>query len=1263
VPHQLTLLGPTRGAVLRRGAIKANLIHHLAHAGGEAVLRRLGRAYVPPRDWIPASGRPAAPSLARAFDAVLAVSTGKLRRDHPALRALDAAAARGEFWAHVGLALNLLRVWDGDAAFRESLAHADAALALEPDWAWGRLLRGEIKRSLIDYAGGAEDLRGAAALDPSWSWAHGFLARALFQGGTDAAGLAPMDEAVRLGPGEGFLLCWRGEAYRRLGRLDDAARDFDRGLSLDPLYDQGYGWRARLLDAQACHDEAAASLRKGIALCPLFEKARRQLVRSLRGAGRTAEALRELDRAARLNHRNDWLGVWRAEGQPDGAGARQALAELDAHLARRPRDARALAWKGETLAQIGRLPEALAALDAALARSPRDAGALAWRGEALLRLGRVTEARADLERAAKLDPESGRAWAWLGRALLLSGDAAGAEAALTRALSARRVEYAWISAWRGEARLALGRARAAREDFDAAIALDPGQGLFFALRAKARAACGDAAGARADLDEARRRPSPAPEAGPSRWGGLPWRRVLAAEDCRRSGRGAKGLALLEPVLRAHGAAAPWLYLLRYRLKRLAHAPGALRDVDRAFRLDPDSGWLAGLADMPAGAPLQARLLRDAWSGFVDETSSAPLHAYRGHALLRRGESAEGLRALERAAGLEPAGWILAWLGEALRACGRADEALAALDRALALDPRYDNAYAWRATLKLSRGDAAGALADLDSALKLRPTARAWHDRARALRALGRAGDSLDGLERAVRLNAELGWGGPKPEAAAAALDEIRALDRGLDPRLAEWEGETLLRLGRPAEALAVLKDASSAWGLTWRGEARLALEGLSISAARDIADGARRDPRWAKARALAAEAAFRSGDRAKALAHASAAVRANPYSARLRLLRAKAALWAGRRAAAARDLREALRLVPGHGEAARLLKASESGAAPVVTTLLEELPTAAAEPKSLEFFVNYACNAKCPFCFNPPDATPELDRGLPLPELARRLLEGWREGYRAVKFIGGEVTVRDDLPQILALARRIGYRSIQVTTNGIRLADPAYARQLVGLGVDRVRFSIHGHTPELHDRLVAVPGALAKIERAAATLKGLGVSLGVNYVLNRVNAAAFPDTLEWLYGALGIDDVIVYFIRYQGFGALPQNKELLKLRFSEAVGPVREGFARLRARGVKRWPQLIHFAPCVAPELAPHMLDWTKDPTGSGEGNTREDRVTLPDGSGGLIHEITNRGKRAVSACAACALRERCLGIEENYAAEFGEAEFRPVTAEEAAAA
>ncbi len=50
----------------------------------------------------------------------------------------------------------------------------------------------------------------------------------------------------------------------------------------------------------------------------------------------------------------------------------------------------------------------------------------------------------------------------------------------------------------------------------------------------------------------------------------------------------------------------------------------------------------------------------------------------------------------------------------------------------------------------------------------------------------------------------------------------------------------------------------------------------------------------------------------------------------------------------------------------------------------------------------------------------------------------------AVQFSGGEPTMRDDLPEIVALAREMGFAQIQVATNGIKLAASlALCRDLV----------------------------------------------------------------------------------------------------------------------------------------------------------------------------------------------------------------------------
>ena len=268
---------------------------------------------------------------------------------------------------------------------------------------------------------------------------------------------------------------------------------------------------------------------------------------------------------------------------------------------------------------------------------------------------------------------------------------------------------------------------------------------------------------------------------------------------------------------------------------------------------------------------------------------------------------------------------------------------------------------------------------------------------------------------------------------------------------------------------------------------------------------------------------------------------------------------------------------------------------------------------------------------------------------------------RGVKFCGGEGTGRGGLPPVFGPARQIGITAVQSTDNRLGPGRPAYARRLRDLGAGIFRLSVHGHTPELHDRLVGVPGALEKVKAAAANLRGLGVRLGINYVLNKINAPFFADTLAWFHKELGIEDVIVYLLRYQGFGALPSNRELLKLSFTEAAPFVREGFRRLLENPAAKPPALIHFPPCVLPELREHLLDWTRDPQGAGEGNSRRDRVALPDGSGGLISEITNSGKRPVPACASCALSAECLGVEQNYLAEFGDGEFEPIPRREPA--
>lgn len=98
--------------------------------------------------------------------------------------------------------------------------------------------------------------------------------------------------------------------------------------------------------------------------------------------------------------------------------------------------------------------------------------------------------------------------------------------------------------------------------------------------------------------------------------------------------------------------------------------------------------------------------------------------------------------------------------------------------------------------------------------------------------------------------------------------------------------------------------------------------------------------------------------------------------------------------------------------------------------------------------VTSRCNLRCPVCFADSTGGREPDPGM-------EIIEGW---YRAllrnggqcnIQLSGGEPTVRDDLPEIVALGKSLGFNFVQINTNGVRLGtDLDYVKRLKAAGLD-----------------------------------------------------------------------------------------------------------------------------------------------------------------------------------------------------------------------
>jgi MoaA/NifB/PqqE/SkfB family radical SAM enzyme len=114
-------------------------------------------------------------------------------------------------------------------------------------------------------------------------------------------------------------------------------------------------------------------------------------------------------------------------------------------------------------------------------------------------------------------------------------------------------------------------------------------------------------------------------------------------------------------------------------------------------------------------------------------------------------------------------------------------------------------------------------------------------------------------------------------------------------------------------------------------------------------------------------------------------------------------------------------------------------------------------------------------------------------------------GIRDIDFSGGEPTLRKDFPTLLEQARELGFRRICVITNGIRLSDAGYFRELAGSGLNEILLSLHGHNAQTHERLVGVPGAFSRIMDTLAHAKDLGLRLRINTVVTRYNHQGLAD--------------------------------------------------------------------------------------------------------------------------------------------------------------
>lgn len=157
--------------------------------------------------------------------------------------------------------------------------------------------------------------------------------------------------------------------------------------------------------------------------------------------------------------------------------------------------------------------------------------------------------------------------------------------------------------------------------------------------------------------------------------------------------------------------------------------------------------------------------------------------------------------------------------------------------------------------------------------------------------------------------------------------------------------------------------------------------------------------------------------------------------------------------------------------------------------------------------VGFSCNNRCRFCVQGDKRERHPDRDT---AAARRLLEQAVADSDSVVFTGGEVTLRKDVVELVRHAAEVGFRRIQVQTNGRMLAYRKLCEELVAAGATEFSPALHGPTARIHDHLTRTAGAFEQTTQGIRNLLALGQRVLTNSVVVRSNYRHLPELAELL---------------------------------------------------------------------------------------------------------------------------------------------------------
>ncbi|OGR52826.1 MAG: hypothetical protein A2049_06895 [Elusimicrobia bacterium GWA2_62_23] len=296
--------------------------------------------------------------------------------------------------------------------------------------------------------------------------------------------------------------------------------------------------------------------------------------------------------------------------------------------------------------------------------------------------------------------------------------------------------------------------------------------------------------------------------------------------------------------------------------------------------------------------------------------------------------------------------------------------------------------------------------------------------------------------------------------------------------------------------------------------------------------------------------------------------------------------------------------------------------------------------KRIDIKITFHCNNLCRFCAQGHKRDMYADRSVT--RVTAELKKVWKDGVRGVVFTGGEPSMHPKLLNLVRAAKKTGFTSIQLQSNGRTLAYPGFCAELVKAGLTEFGPSLHGACAATHDKLTGAPGSFTQSVAGIANAARTGLPVITNTVITADNYKELP-AIAALLIKLGVAQYQFAFVHIVGTAA--ENKKNIVPRKTDAMPYIKKGLDLGLRRGLPCYTEAVPFClmkgyeACVAESMIP-------------PGPVADADRFIKDYAAYRRDEGKARGPR----CPGCKYFDVCEGPWREYPELYGWDEFVPVT-------